>query len=250
MPSSTKTPSSKKSTKQPATSASARGKKNGSNLSTSPSSLPSSKRVRARDLADKENTAEASASSPGAKKKVSSREKAKELEARVERLTKLLEQETAERKKLERASHAPTAGKKNPKAKIPAPGTSKFCLRDAMGLTDKPKTYKACQRAVRRCVDMADLDHTLHMKKQDVCALSKVYKAARSIKPYLKRFEHNWATYEFIKMLLRNRRQHSARRDAHEGSSAHDGESSESDEGSSGEEDEGMDEDEDEWLSD
>ncbi|KZV98456.1 hypothetical protein EXIGLDRAFT_700982 [Exidia glandulosa HHB12029] len=90
-----------------------------------------------------------------------------------------------------------------------------FKLRQVMGLGDKVARYRRIQRTIRRCIDKAGLRDDAPFRTQDIGKLGNVYKArphAREKHPYLRRFVNDWATAEFVKMLLKNRRAQLTRR--------------------------------------
>ncbi|KDQ17184.1 hypothetical protein BOTBODRAFT_185910 [Botryobasidium botryosum FD-172 SS1] len=81
-----------------------------------------------------------------------------------------------------------------------------FSLQNAMGLENDRAQYKAIQRMIKSLVNRADIPSTIHFRHIDPVTLGKIHRIARQRQPYLARFQHNWATDEFIVMLLKSRR--------------------------------------------
>ncbi|KAI0052947.1 hypothetical protein FA95DRAFT_1482312, partial [Auriscalpium vulgare] len=67
------------------------------------------------------------------------------------------------------------------------------------------------QRGVRYLVFAAQLDHRVHWRHQDKEKIGRLFRVARSRHPYLCRFVHDWATEEFVKSSLKNRRAYHTR---------------------------------------
>ncbi|KZV89375.1 hypothetical protein EXIGLDRAFT_838564 [Exidia glandulosa HHB12029] len=56
---------------------------------------------------------------------------------------------------------------------------------------------------IRKCVDSAGLDEQLTLAKQDRVKLGQVCLAARERQPYLKRFQSDWATRCYSRIVMR-----------------------------------------------
>ncbi|KZV97567.1 hypothetical protein EXIGLDRAFT_703214 [Exidia glandulosa HHB12029] len=141
---------------------------------------------------------------------------AQELQAQVEAMAaELAALKLEQAKSLEKAQAVVQEVIESESTRIERPTGSAgdgFSLIREMKLTGQKEVYKRIQRTVRRCVDRAGLDETKGIRRQDTVKLANIFKASRELQPYLRKFVNDWATIEFVKMLLRNRRQHAARR--------------------------------------
>ncbi|KAI0039306.1 hypothetical protein FA95DRAFT_1655455 [Auriscalpium vulgare] len=86
-----------------------------------------------------------------------------------------------------------------------------FNLRHEMGLDEDKDKYLAIRAGVRSLVAAAQLDPTTHWAHQDVVKLGKVFQVARDTFPYLRRFPNDWATEEFVKSSMKNKRAYAVR---------------------------------------
>ncbi|TDL14471.1 hypothetical protein BD410DRAFT_859818 [Rickenella mellea] len=69
------------------------------------------------------------------------------------------------------------------------------------------------QRTIRSIVQQANLDHKDTWHHQDKELVGRCMRLARQRQPYLKRFYRDWATEEYIKVHLKNKRHYEKRRD-------------------------------------
>ncbi|KAG8892338.1 hypothetical protein FRB99_002795 [Tulasnella sp. 403] len=95
-------------------------------------------------------------------------------------------------------------------------GKKGWNLLKAMGLnpesTKDKEFYNGLMCEARRAAAVAGLDPRLSILEQEVDRLAQAYAEARRTYPYLRNFEHDWVTYEFIKQALVNKRKYTKRK--------------------------------------
>jgi len=170
-------------------------------------------------------SASSSSGTPGNVSTISS-EVLHEMHTRIEELlarATQAEQALAQHVQQSATTAAAAAGTANGEANSPANGTANgeaniiiprphgsagdgFSLQNTMGLENDRAQYKAIQRMIKSLVNRADIPSTIHFRHINPVTLGKIHRIARQRQPYLARFQHNWATDEFIVMLLKSRR--------------------------------------------
>lgn len=133
-----------------------------------------------------------------------------ELNRRIkELLARATQAEQALVQQVQQHANAAAGGINNSPALIPRPHGSAgdgFSLQNAMGLQNDRVRYKAIQRMIKSLVDRAGIASMTQFRHIEPLVLGKIHRIARQREPYLARFQHNWATDEFIVMLLKSRR--------------------------------------------
>ncbi|TDL14136.1 hypothetical protein BD410DRAFT_699571, partial [Rickenella mellea] len=67
------------------------------------------------------------------------------------------------------------------------------------------------QRTLKAIADAAQLDHRIIWRRQPKDVIGRILRLARKREPYLGRFIHDWATEEYLKSHLKNKRQYQKR---------------------------------------
>ncbi|KAH9844116.1 uncharacterized protein C8Q71DRAFT_903221 [Rhodofomes roseus] len=83
-----------------------------------------------------------------------------------------------------------------------------FNLEKEMGLADDHAKYRAITRTIRNIVNGSHLDWRLPWYRQDKTKVGRIFILARKRQPYLKCFPRDWATEEYLKSHLKNKRRY------------------------------------------
>ncbi|KAF9800013.1 hypothetical protein IEO21_10457 [Rhodonia placenta] len=98
-----------------------------------------------------------------------------------------------------------------------------FNLQVEMGLEDDDRLYKSIRskltvslcnqhkRTIRTIANGSHLDWCLPWYRQDKTKIGRIMLLARKRQPYLERFARDWATEEFLKSHLKNKRHYNKR---------------------------------------
>lgn len=86
-----------------------------------------------------------------------------------------------------------------------------FNLQVEMGLEDDDRLYKSIRRTIRTIANGSHLDWCLPWYRQDKTKIGRIMLLARKRQPYLERFARDWATEEFLKSHLKNKRRYNKR---------------------------------------